>query len=197
MSPISYQDSKPRKRPSHTEENLQQALCEFYRCVVIPGDSMLFAVPNGEQRDKITAAKLVGIKASQRRLLEEHLRTLPFGLGVVPGVTDLVLVLHNGKAPWPVVFVEVKVPEVRDFGGRIIQAEGKLSAEQEDVHRLLGTLDHHRVVVETIDEFEQLLRDCGLRLRTPQAPPRPHVRQGALAFTPPARKRRKRASDAL
>lgn len=77
-----------RPRRAQIEQSLQHRCIDFWRIAVLqgPGVPMLIAIPNGEARDPVTAAKLVGISAEQRAYLPEHERLSPFGLGVVPGV---------------------------------------------------------------------------------------------------------------
>lgn len=72
------------------EAQIQAAIIKLLQLKALPS-VIWYAVPNGEKRDKITAARL-------KRL------------GVAAGVPDIALVLPNGKAA----FIEVKQP-----GGRL------------------------------------------------------------------------------
>lgn len=66
----------PRKRPSDEEHRIQCTCVRWFRYQYPQYAPLLFAVPNGGQRNAITAAKL---KAE----------------GVVPGVADLLLLIPN------------------------------------------------------------------------------------------------------
>ena len=68
--------SAPRKRPSWEEHRIQCTCVQWFRYQYPQYAPLLFAVPNGGQRNAITAAKL---KAE----------------GVVPGVADLLLLIPN------------------------------------------------------------------------------------------------------
>lgn len=74
-------------RITPTEDQIQKMLLDWIKRAC-PG-AVVFAVPNGEHRNKRTAAKLKG-------------------LGVLPGAPDLVIA-HNGV----IAFVEVKRPKGR------------------------------------------------------------------------------------
>lgn len=74
-----------RKKPSQEEYRLQVSIVKYLSLKQNQRkDFIFFAVPNGEKRDQVTAAKL---KAA----------------GVLSGVSDLILVFKN-----KVVFVELK-----------------------------------------------------------------------------------------
>jgi hypothetical protein len=164
-----------RAKPTHVEDRLQHDLVEYFRVAVAPGPRapLLFAVPNGEVRDRITAARLTGISGEQRLLLPDHQALQPFGLGVLPGVVDLILLLPGGRS----VLIEVKRPadKARD------RRRGRLSRMQSLFQARAIELEHRIVVVECVDEFAELLIASGITLRVrwwgpqvvrPGAPPR-------------------------
>lgn len=76
-----------------TEEQIQRQLLGWLKSVC--PNAIVFAVPNGEHRNKITAAKLKG-------------------QGVLPGAPDLVIA-HDGV----IAFVEVKRPKGRQSPAQI------------------------------------------------------------------------------
>lgn len=78
-----------RKQRREEEHRIQCACVKWFRAQYRCYDSLLFAVPNGGVRDKVTAAKL---KAE----------------GVVPGVSDLILLVPSGK--YHGLMVEMKTP---------------------------------------------------------------------------------------
>lgn len=167
--------SGARASRSRTEEILQASLIDYFRAAVSqgPGAPLLIAIPNGEARDAVTAAKLSGISAKQRALLPDDQALAPYGLGVVPGAYDLLLILPAAK----VVFLEVKRPEDKARG----QSAGELSRMQILFGGRLGELGHHHRVIQSIDEFAELLQAHGVKLRVrwwgpevgrPGSPPR-------------------------
>lgn len=71
---LARNDTKPRKRPGDEEHRLQCGCVRWFRLQHAEIGQLLFAVPNGGRRDKISGAKL---KAE----------------GVVAGVSDLILLV--------------------------------------------------------------------------------------------------------
>lgn len=148
-----------RRKLKRVEQPLQIALVDFHRLAVInPRDAILLAIPNGEARDKITAGILVGKrpKGTPLQPLSDDELIKPYGLGVLPGATDLLLVTR-GITDW----VEVKVPEDQTAGTK----KTSLSRPQKVFAKALTDLDHYHHVVRTIDEYEALLRRRGIALR--------------------------------
>jgi hypothetical protein len=147
---------------------VQQAIVEFHAtAVMFPGQAILFAVPNGELRDPVTAGILAG---SRRARALESLRTdfdtvdaaetddqlmRPAGLGVLPGANDLILLLPAAE----VILIEVKAP--KGPGHRA----GRLSHRQMVFRRHALALGHRYVVLDTVDDYEALLRAKGVALR--------------------------------
>jgi hypothetical protein len=151
------------KRPqTHPEDELQRALVAYFREAVRPGDAVLFAIPNGEKRDLVTAGKLVGISRKARARMDDADAILPYGLGVLPGASDLVLVLPAART----IYVEVKIPELRDAMGRIVRQGGTLSKNQRLFRGGVEALEHTYRVADSIEVFDTILRESGLRLRT-------------------------------
>lgn len=84
---------KPRrKKPTHREEELQVLCVRWFRMQYRELGLLLFAVPNGERRDKITGARLKK-------------------QGVVSGVADLFLSVPNKTHHG--LYIEMKTPEGR------------------------------------------------------------------------------------
>lgn len=120
------------KSLSPSEFQIQAAIVDYVRLMArVP--TLCFAVPNGELRDKRTAAKL---KAS----------------GVMPGVSDLILIR---QAPWScdrqpqVLCLEVKT--------RI----GKLSEAQEKFRGLVGLFGCEYTVAHSFDDGISFLEKTG------------------------------------
>jgi len=165
--PIADEDlpnGEPRRaRAASPERALQKALVAFYRVGVWPGQAILFAVPNGEARHAAVAAMLTGISAAARNLLPDDHYLDPYGQGVIPGPTDLILMTAGGVST----YVEVKVPtttvvvdgkDKRRAGGSLQRGQ-KLFATQ---GRALG---HDIRLVTSLETWADLLEEKGLRLR--------------------------------
>lgn len=92
MTSLTRQEARALLSP-RTEEQIQRQLLGWLKAVC--PNAIVFAVPNGEHRNKITAAKLKG-------------------QGVLPGAPDLVIA-HDGV----IAFVEVKRPKGRQSPAQI------------------------------------------------------------------------------
>ncbi len=152
---------QPRER---REEILQAALVLYFATVVPAGAAILFAVPNGEYRDPQTAVKLAGRAIDD--LAPDDVYLVPAGQGVLSGATDLVLLLSKAR----VVLIEVKAPKVAATAFSPAKDAGRLSKSQRIFQAAATALGHHHVVIDSVDEFDRLLRDVGLRLRKPLIP---------------------------
>lgn len=116
---------KPRR---HEEDQRQAAIVAYVRMVA--PDIVIFAVPNGGFRLKSEAARLKWT-------------------GLLPGVSDLVLVLPGGcSAYW-----EVKTPV------------GKLSDDQKRFRTQLILLGHAFAIVRDIDDARLELAKLGITTR--------------------------------
>ena len=167
----------------HPEDDLQAEIVRWHAAAVRQGDAILFAVPNGEKRDPVTAARLTGISAANRDAMPEGRDLLPFGLGVLPGVTDLVLVLPAARVCW----VELKIPDITwppanlpAAGPRqLLHRAGRLDKRQRRFRDGVAGLGHAHRVVRYLSEYAELLEELGVPLRCPKpwgpgvAPPRP------------------------
>lgn len=173
---------KTKAKPSRAEDTLQHELVEFHAHAVDQRHCILFAVPNGEVRDKVTAARLTGMSAIVRALLPDSTCLLPAGQGVLPGTCDLVLLLAEGR----VVLVEVKRPKVVEalplFPGKtqVVNDAGVLSKVQKRFRRGAVGLGHCYRVVHSLEEYADLLEEFAVPLRCrPWGPgvarPRPPV----------------------
>ncbi len=104
-----------------SEDDLQAKCFQWFWNTYPEHRRMLFAVPNGGHRDKITANRL---KAT----------------GVVPGVSDLILVVLEG-----VIFIEMKTET------------GVQSKEQLDFQLKVESRGHWYYVVRTFNDFKELI----------------------------------------
>lgn len=147
-------------------------MVRFFALAVHPKDAILFAVPNGEKRDAAVAARLSGISAKQRDLLDDDDALRPAGQGVLPGVVDLILLLPEGRTA----LVEVKIPEILAAGSGLLLAGGRLpkvilhkagvlSKSQKRFRRGAERLGHNYWAVRTLEEFVTLLRGLGVPVR--------------------------------
>lgn len=132
---------------------------DYWRAAVPPTPlgPMLFAVPNGEYRDAVTAGKLTGISTERRAYLDDNDALQPFGLGVVPGVTDLVILTFPKRATW----VEVKIAADKAKGRRV----GTMNRQQRLFRERVVALGFDHVVVHSVDEFMTVLSGLGIPLR--------------------------------
>lgn len=148
-----------KPRASRVEDGLQESMVSYYRAAVAasPTAPLLLAIANGEGRTKATAGRLVGLSGDRRAHLSDDEAMMPFGLGVLPGAVDMVLICGGGRVCW----IEVKRPEDKARGHRA----GKMSRMQRLFAGRLQTLGHRHVVLESLDEFAVLLMSYGLKLR--------------------------------
>ncbi len=108
------------KRP---EDAIQRACIEYLKLEESLGKLTFFHVPNGGKRGKVEAAIFKG-------------------LGVRPGVSDLVIVLPEGR----VAFAELKAP------GQYA------SASQKDFMSRVGDLDCPAMICKSVNELQEFLR---------------------------------------
>ena len=142
------------------EQKLQGAIILYFATVVPAGSAILFAVPNGEYRDKRTAELLSG--PTKDPLLPDDAYLVPAGQGVVSGAPDLILLSAAGVTT----LIEVKVPKEGE------KRAGVLSKVQRIFHAAAALLGHEIKVIRTVDEFDSLLRAKGvpvLAVLIPQA----------------------------
>jgi hypothetical protein len=118
---------------------------------------MLFAVPNGEKRDAVTAAILRG-------------------QGVRPGVSDLVLVLPEGRSA----YVEVKTEADRIRNIRRTEP----GPDQLAFQARIEALGHLYRVVRSTGDYADLLVELGVPIRA-----RPMGPAALGTLTPPAARR--------
>jgi hypothetical protein len=151
-------DPVRRRTPRKFERPLQAALVQFHATAVAnPCQAILFAVPNGEDRDPAIAAMLSGRRRRHPDLPpetdEEAMR--PAGQGQLPGVVDLVLLLAGPLT----ILIEVKAPKTADYRG------GVLSPAQKTFRRAVMAMGYAYALVESVGQYQKLLMDCGVRLR--------------------------------
>lgn len=79
-------------------------------------------------------------------------------MGIVKGPSDLALLAPGGRTIW----IEVKVPQIGALQasalGILPRPEGKQSQEQEDFQRKAESWGHTYVIVETLQEFKEVVR---------------------------------------
>jgi hypothetical protein len=158
----------PRRKPatartrSKVEQELQEAICTFFRLAVGPGIAVLLAIPNGEERHPMVALKLVGLKKDERDQLPDQDAILPFGLGVIPGAADFILLTAGHKTT----FIEVKRPKRRLLGGGpVIDPGGTLSRSQKRFQQAVGDLGFNVYTVTSLEEFAAVLERMGVPMR--------------------------------
>ena len=161
---------KPRKKPVQHERTLQEAIVAYHaRCVIEPHRAILHAIPNGEKRDWKTARLLAGSLKS--RALDERAWDLeeddiaamrPGGLGVLAGVADLQLLLPGPRA----VLIETKRAANKALG----VTAGALSKAQQRFRRFVTELGFEYVKVNSVDDYDALLRRHGVKLRSQPLP---------------------------
>jgi hypothetical protein len=147
------------------EDILQKSIVEWHSVGVIdPRSAILFAVPNGEKRDAVTAAILSGISADDREKLPEADKLRPFGLGLLPGVVDLIL-LTDGPCTD---LIEVKRgldPLAALLPKKDQRRPGKLDAQQVRFRDATVKLRHNHWVFSTIEQYAELLELRRIRVR--------------------------------
>lgn len=126
---------RARKRRADPEHKIQAAIVRFHRYAVDSADAILFSVPNGGKRGKVTAAKM-------------HAE------GALPGASDLILVTKDA-----VDFLEVKIPS-----GPGIRA-GTQSKEQLQFEQNVLRLGHPYTVIRSIDDYKDILAKRGVPVR--------------------------------
>lgn len=114
---------------------MQAAIVDFFDRFVNPEDAELFAVPNGEWRNKAVAGFL---KAQ----------------GVRSGVLDLVLLAKSGA--W---LIETKRPATE------CQRAGTLSETQKAFIAKANRLGFQCRVVDSVEQFVAVLHEAGVRHR--------------------------------
>lgn len=153
-----------KKPPAHPERDLQASLVTYFATVVKPGDAILFAVPNGEIREKVIAGILTGGQRDKYAPDETYL--IPGGQGVLPGMTDLVLASAGGVTT----YIEVKVPEQPATIISKKRRAGTLSKPQIIIRDALIKLSHNHEVVYSIDDFDAILRKRGIAVKALRFP---------------------------
>lgn len=108
---------------NHPENAIQRACVEYLKLEERLGKLTFFAVPNGGKRRKIEAAIFKG-------------------LGVRPGVSDLVIVLPEGR----VAFAELKAPT------------GYPTASQKDFINRVSDLDCPAAICKSVTDLQEFLR---------------------------------------
>lgn len=155
-----------RKSPVQWERRLQQAVVHFHATIVVdPLEAILFAVPNGEKRDEVTAGLLSGKRRRKARPdvpgaiqpppLTDAEMMRPAGLGVLAGVQDMILLLAGGVT----VLLELKIPKTEQH------RKGSFSIEQKAYRRSVTALGHTYRCIESIEAYQAVLIEFGVRLR--------------------------------
>lgn len=108
--------------PARDEQGLQAAIVELFHALGVFKRAIVFSVPNEGKRTKTTAGRL---KA----------------MGMLPGVTDLVLV-HDGRA----FFLEVKMPR------------GRLSPQQKEFEDLCRSRGACWALVRSVEEAKEQIQ---------------------------------------
>lgn len=90
--------------------------------------------------------------ANERKSNPQHMQKLK-RMGLVSGVSDLILLLPSGKA----VFIELKRPDKDLFGNK--QVKGKQSQSQKDFESAVVELGFRYELIYSLDEFVELYKD--------------------------------------
>lgn len=115
-------NEKRRAHPKDWEHKIQVACVRWFRLQYPQYASLMFAVPNGGWRNETTAAKLK---------LE----------GVLPGVSDLILLLHRGESG--ALLIEMKTEK------------GRQSDAQKAWQKEVEAQGYKYVVCRSFEEFEK------------------------------------------
>ena len=113
--------TKTRKKPTHQEHDIQAACVRYFRLQYPQYKLNLFAVPNGGRRDRVSGA-----------LLKEE--------GVLPGVSDLILLLPRGN--YHGLLIELK------------KKKGRQSESQKQWQQHMERFGYRYVVCHSFDEFK-------------------------------------------
>ena len=113
---------KTRKKPSHREHDIQSACVRYFRLQYPQYKLNLFAVPNGGKRDKVSGA-----------LLKEE--------GVIPGVSDIILLLPRGG--YHGLLIEMKTKK------------GKQADSQKQWQMHMERFGYKYVVCHSVDDFKR------------------------------------------
>lgn len=150
----------PKRRRTKHEQTLQASIVAFHALAVIdPCQAILFAVPNGESRDAVTAGILAGRKPrsdSAHQVTDADLLR-PRGQGVLEGATDLILLTAGPRTD----LIEVKV-EASELTG---VKRTYLKPAQKRFREAAVGLGHHHHVIRSPEEYEAILRALRVRLR--------------------------------
>lgn len=172
-SPLALVPKTRRKHPIQWENRLQAAIVQFHATMVVnPLEAILFAVPNGGKRDKVTAGQLSGRRRRKKRPDLPGVVQLPpptdaelmrpAGQGVLPGAQDLVILFSGARS----CLCETKIPKTEQH------AKGVQSDEQKAYERAVRALGHDYRLLWSIDDYQRVLEDYGVRLRIHSTWPR-------------------------
>jgi hypothetical protein len=122
----------------HEESKLQQACVKWFRLQYPSFARLLFAIPNGGARDKVTGSllKAEGVVAGVPDLFLASPKILETGTGDLYGYE----VTHG-------LFIEMKAPG------------GKVTPRQAEMHKLLTAQGYEVALCWTFDEFKQTIED--------------------------------------
>jgi hypothetical protein len=157
--PILSQRKRKRGKPVQYERNFQRSVVRIWAQIGAFERGILFAVPNGELRDKGTAFLLSGNRSSRTTTeslpglppVSDFEAMVPHGLGVLPGAPDLIL-LCAARA----VLIECK--NSGEQGG----TKGSLTKSQKRFRACAQTLGFQYEVIETERQFIKLLESLDL-----------------------------------
>jgi hypothetical protein len=151
-------DPTRRRKPRQIERKLQADIVACHaEAVVFPLSAILFAVPNGEERPPEIAAILSGRRRTHPDMPPETdaEAMTPAGLGVLPGVVDLVLLLPGART----VLIELKRPKTDT------ERAGALSAKQKIFCRAAKALGHDYHLLQSVAQYQALLIAHGVQIR--------------------------------
>ena len=151
-----------RKAPRHPEDDLQKSIVRFTAAAVDPAHMLLMAIPNGGQRNPKEAARMTGVSTGQRDKMSDNDALRPAGLGVLPGASDLLILLPGGQS----VLVEIKTEaKPGNAMGAKAQTAGVLSKAQRRFRAGSEHLGHDYRVVRSLAEWHALLVEKAVPMR--------------------------------
>lgn len=120
------------------ESTIQKQIFEYSTIIAEKYNLLLFAIPN---ESIVTALRMFGIEKNRSVAIVNHFKKM----GLVPGVPDMCL-LWNGNC----IFFEIKRPGE------------KPTSRQERIHEKIERAGHKVFVVNSLEEFHNILRDFGV-----------------------------------
>ncbi len=152
------------------EQSFQQECITHYDLGREFETSLLFHVPNGESRSGVSAGILTGCTIEDRLRDDQSRHLMPRGLGVVPGVVDLVLMTAAGLS-----LLECKRPD----------GKGRLNYFQALFRYRAVEMGYYHRVIHDLGHFHDILIERGVRMHAGR-PWGPGIAPAGTEFMQPA-----------